>query len=136
MEGIRLKNKNHVKSRYIAQAVVWLILLIVAIVALPNINQLVRKKGQITVPKSATSQVADVIQNHWGRNEDNTRQFVVVFNNGEQPLTTKRQGLSKISNDLNQARQNYKTPTLQPELRTLMNFIIEVKNSKMVRNGW
>ncbi|WP_051188972.1 MMPL family transporter [Ligilactobacillus ceti] len=101
-----MKNKNHVKSRYIAQAVVWLILLIVAIVALPNINQLVREKGQITVPKSATSQVADVIQNHWGRHEDNTRQVVVVFNNGEQPLTTKQQ--AKIDQTISSLQKHSK----------------------------
>ena len=60
-------------------------------ITLPNINQLVREKGQIKLPSDLTSQVADNIQNHWGRHEDNTRQVVVVFNNGDRKLSANQQ---------------------------------------------
>nr|WP_230409391.1 MULTISPECIES: MMPL family transporter [Lactiplantibacillus] len=61
--------------------------MVAAIIFLPNISSLVRDKGQTKLPSSAKSQVAQVIQNHWGRNQNNTRQVVVVFNNGDSPLT-------------------------------------------------
>ncbi|WP_420324092.1 MMPL family transporter [Lactiplantibacillus herbarum] len=62
--------------------------MVAAIIFLPNVSNLVRDKGQTQLPSSAKSQVAKVIQNHWGRNQNNTRQVVVVFNNGDSALTS------------------------------------------------
>lgn len=86
-----MKQKDGSKKRYIVQAIIWIILLIASLITLPNINQLVREKGQIKLPSDLTSQVADNIQNHWGRHEDNTRQVVVVFNNGDRKLSANQQ---------------------------------------------
>lgn len=86
-----MKQKDGSKKRYIVQAIIWVILLIASLITLPNINQLVREKGQIKLPSDLTSQVADNIQNHWGRHENNTRQVVVVFNNGDRKLSVNQQ---------------------------------------------
>ena len=86
-----MEKKDGSKKRYIVQAIIWVVLLIASLVTLPNINQLVREKGQIKLPSDLTSQVADNIQNHWGRHEDNTRQVVVVFNNGDRKLSANQQ---------------------------------------------
>ncbi|HIX01472.1 MAG TPA: MMPL family transporter [Candidatus Ligilactobacillus excrementigallinarum] len=103
-----MKEKTTSKKRYIVQAIIWLILLIASLVALPNINKLVREKGQITLPASATSQVADTIQNHWGRHENNTRQVVVVFNNGDKPLTQdQKDNIDDTINSLNKQKKKY-----------------------------
>lgn len=76
------------RRRFTIQAIVWLVVMVAAIIFLPNISSLVRDKGQTKLLSSAKSQVAQVIQNHWGRNQNNTRQVVVVFNNGDSPLTS------------------------------------------------
>ena len=86
-----MEQKDGSKKRYIVQAIIWVVLLIASLITLPNINQLVREKGQIKLPSDLTSQVADNIQNHWGRHEDNTRQVVVVFNNGDRKLSASQQ---------------------------------------------
>lgn len=86
-----MEQKDGSKKRYVVQAIIWVILLIASLITLPNINQLVREKGQIKLPSDLTSQVADNIQNHWGRHEDNTRQVVVVFNNGDRKLSANQQ---------------------------------------------
>lgn len=75
------------RRRFTIQAIIWLVVMVAAIIFLPNVSSLVRDKGQTKLPSSAKSQVAQVIQNHWGRNQNNTRQVVVVFNNGDSPLT-------------------------------------------------
>ena len=75
------------RRQFTIQAVVWLVVMVAAIIFLPNVSSLVRDKGQTQLPSSAKSQVASVIQNHWGRNQNNTRQVVVVFSNGDKPLT-------------------------------------------------
>ncbi|MFC6295698.1 MMPL family transporter [Lactiplantibacillus daoliensis] len=75
------------RRQFTIQAVVWLVVMVAAIIFLPNVSGLVRDKGQTQLPSSAKSQVASVIQNHWGRHQNNTRQVVVVFSNGDKPLT-------------------------------------------------
>ncbi|CAM3186332.1 MMPL family transporter [Lactiplantibacillus plajomi] len=75
------------RRRFTIQAIIWLVVMVAAIIFLPNMSSLVREKGQTKLPSSAKSQVAQVIQNHWGRNQDNTRQVVVIFSNGDSPLT-------------------------------------------------
>lgn len=83
------QNQRH-KRRYIAQALVWIVLLLAGLFMMPNISALVREKGQIKLPASANSQVAQVIQNHWGHHMDNTREVVVVFNNGNDKLSAQQ----------------------------------------------
>lgn len=86
-----MNKRNGSKKQYIIQAIIWIVLLIISLVTLPNINKLVRQKGQIQLPSNLTSQVADNIQNHWGRHENNTRQVVVVFNNGNHRISEEQQ---------------------------------------------
>lgn len=83
-KGYRLKGS---RRRFTIQAIIWLVVMVAAVIFLPNMSSLVREKGQTKLPSSAKSQVAQVIQNHWGRGQNNTRQVVVVFNNGDSPLT-------------------------------------------------
>lgn len=88
--------------------IIWTIAVIISMVLLPNIQQLVREKGQIKIPSSAQSQVAQVIQNHWGRHEDNTYQIVAIFNNGDAKLTSQQnQEINQKLDYLNEHKQKY-----------------------------
>lgn len=88
----------------IAKLVTWIIVLILGIVMLPNISSLVAEKGQTKIPDTAKSQVAKTIQKDWGHRISNTRQVVLVFNNGDQALTHKQKDrindtIDKIKDD-------------------------------------
>ncbi|KRN29692.1 transport protein [Lactobacillus selangorensis] len=74
--------KNHIGS-----AVIWLVVVLIAIFSLPNLTQLVSEKGQTKIPSSSQSQVANMIQKNWGHGQKNTTQVVAVFNNGDHKLT-------------------------------------------------
>ena len=93
--------RNHTIS-----VILWTIALIIGMIFLPNIPQLVREKGEIKIPSSAQSQVAQVIQNHWGRHEDNTYQIVGIFNNGNNKLSSEQ--VESIDNKVSYLR-NHKT---------------------------
>ncbi|WP_125979662.1 MMPL family transporter [Loigolactobacillus iwatensis] len=93
-------------DRHIGALIAWIVIVIIAIVALPNTSQLVRDKGQTKIPASAQSQVANVIQNHWGRGQGNTRQVVVVFNNGNKKLTANQK--DNIDQTIKNFRDNKK----------------------------
>lgn len=67
--------------------IAWFVALVLAFVFMPNVSQLVRDYGQTKIPANAQSQVANVIQKDWGRGQGNTRQAVIVFNNGDKKLS-------------------------------------------------
>ena len=88
----------------IAKFVTWIIVLILGIVMLPNISSLVAEKGQTKIPDTAKSQVAKTIQKDWGHKISNTRQVVLVFNNGDQALTHKQK--DRINDTIDKIKDN------------------------------
>ena len=67
--------KNHVFS-----LIAWILILLISIVALPNVSQLTSEHSAITLPKDVQSEVAQTIQNDWGKKKKNTYEVAVVFN--------------------------------------------------------
>lgn len=67
-------------SRYIAALIGWIIVVIVALVAMPNVSQLVRNKGNFTLPSYAESQKASNIEKKANGNKA-VRTYTVVFKN-------------------------------------------------------
>lgn len=89
--------------------IAWIVITVVAIVALPNVNQLTREHSAINLPKSAQSQVASALQNdHWGHHQNNTYQVVAVFNNGDRAMTKKdKQNVQKTIDHLEKYSGKY-----------------------------
>jgi Predicted drug exporters of the RND superfamily len=79
------------KQNYWLSLLTWLVIGIISLLALPNISQVVAEHGQTQIPSSAKSEVAKTIQQDWGHHLKNTRQIVVVFNNGDQQLSGQQQ---------------------------------------------
>lgn len=103
--GIHLR---HFLERHVGALVAWLVVIIVAIIAMPNTTRLVREYGQTKIPASAQSQVANVMQNQWGRGQGNTRQVVVVFNNGKQPLSsTQKDNIAQTVRNFRDNKKHY-----------------------------
>ncbi|MFT9213256.1 MMPL family transporter [Liquorilactobacillus ghanensis] len=75
------------KKQYLSQALIWFVLLIASLIMMPDISNLVRENGGTRLPSTVTSQVADRIQNGWGKKQSNTRQIDVVFSNHNHKLT-------------------------------------------------
>nr|WP_276580110.1 MMPL family transporter [Lacticaseibacillus parakribbianus] len=66
--------------------IAWLLIVIVAVVTLPNVSALVRQKGAVTLPASVQSSVADRIAKKANGNK-NVRTYTAVFSNGSHKLT-------------------------------------------------
>lgn len=86
-----------------------MLILVISLVALPDVNQLTRSHSQITLPKSTQSQIAQTIQQkHWGHHVNNTYQVVAVFNNGNQKMSAKdQQNVQKTVNHLRKHEGKY-----------------------------
>lgn len=83
----------------------WLALIITALVAMPNVSRLVRDKGQVTLPSSVQSEVAQTIDRK-SVNNRGVRSLIVVFNKQHGQLTTKdnqriAQSIRQIKKDAN-----------------------------------
>lgn len=87
----------------------WVLILVISLVALPNVNELTRSHSQITLPKSTQSQIAQTIQQkHWGHHVNNTYQVVAVFNNGDKKMSAKdQQNVQKTINHLQDHKGKY-----------------------------
>lgn len=87
----------------------WILILVISVVALPDVNQLTRSHSQITLPKSTQSQIAQTIQQkHWGHHVNNTYQVVAVFNNGNKKMSAKdKQNVQKTISRLQKHEGKY-----------------------------
>lgn len=109
-KGQRVRGK---RKGFIIQAIVWLVVMLAAIVMLPNVSSLLREKGQTKLPSTAKSQVAEAIQDNWGRNQGGARQVIVVFNNGSSPLTVAQKA------NIEQTIQNFKNNKKKYHVKSL-----------------
>lgn len=74
--------KNHVFS-----LIAWVLILIISVVALPNITELTNAHSDITLPSNVESNVAQSIENNWGAKKKNTYAIALVFNKEHGKLT-------------------------------------------------
>lgn len=95
-------------ERHVGALVAWVVVIIIALITMPDTTRLIREYGQTKIPAAAQSQVADVMQNHWGRGQGNTRQVVVVFNNGADKLTTtQKENIARTVRHFRENKQHY-----------------------------
>lgn len=70
---MKLLRKNH-----IAAIIIWVILAVVAVIALPDTSELIRKQGQINLPKTSESSRANRLEKKMST-EQNTSSIVIVY---------------------------------------------------------
>lgn len=67
--------KNHVFG-----LIAWVLILLISVIALPNVTQLTNDHSTISLPSNVQSNVAQSIQNNWGKKKKNTYEVAIVFN--------------------------------------------------------
>ncbi|GLC89061.1 MMPL family transporter [Lysinibacillus piscis] len=73
----------------LASFVLWIVVTVMIVMTMPNLEQLVREKGQITIPDSAQSNQAEAMLKQMNENNGDSYQIIAIFNSGhEQALTT------------------------------------------------
>lgn len=65
----------------------WIVIVAVAIIAMPNVSALVREKGAVTLPDNAPSQMAARMEKKANGNKA-VRTYTAVFSNGDNKLST------------------------------------------------
>lgn len=78
----------------LASFVIWIAVTVIIVVTMPNLNQLVREKGQTTIPESAQSNLAADMLNQMDEGNGESYQIIVVFNSGnDKALTEEQEGV-------------------------------------------
>lgn len=60
----------------------WIVITILVLMMMPNMDQLVREKGQITIPDSAQSEFAAQLMNEMQDKDNSSYDIIAVFNSG------------------------------------------------------
>lgn len=86
--------KNHLGA-----LIAWVLILVISLVALPNVDSLTRAHSEISLPSNMESEAAKLIKNEWGSKKKNTYEVAVVFNKKSGKLTETDQGNIEASID-------------------------------------
>lgn len=86
--------KNHLGA-----LIAWVLILVISLVALPNVDSLTRAHSEISLPSNVESEAAKLIKNEWGSKKKNTYEVAVVFNKKSGKLTDTDQGNIEASID-------------------------------------
>lgn len=86
--------KNHIGA-----LIAWVLILVISLVALPNVESLTRAHSEISLPSNVESEAAKLIKNEWGSKKKNTYEVAVVFNKKSGKLTETDQGNIEASID-------------------------------------
>lgn len=80
----------------------WIIITVITVTTMPNLDQLVREKGQVEIPKEAQSEVAKEMISNMDESGGESYQIIAVFNSGgDKVLTDKQKGkIETVINDL------------------------------------
>ncbi|MBD3107756.1 MMPL family transporter [Bacillus sp. AGMB 02131] len=87
----------------IASFVIWLIISAVMIIAMPNLDQLVREKGQISIPDTEQSEMAKDLLHKMDGEDSKSYSIIAVFNSGNDKKLTDEQ-LVLIENKIDQLK--------------------------------
>ncbi|USK71977.1 MMPL family transporter [Peribacillus asahii] len=82
---------------------IWIVLTVITVLTMPDMNQLVRDKGQLTIPENAQSEVAQSMIKKMDENGDEAYQIIAVFNSGDDHELTKEQK-KQIESVINQLK--------------------------------
>lgn len=102
--------KNLKNMRTLA-LIFWIVAVVVAVVALPDLQKLGQEKGQIELPADFESEKAASILNDMNNNGKSTYDFAIVFNDED--------GISKADKEkMNDVLQYFKDLELPPLSRS------------------
>ncbi|MEC1072077.1 MMPL family transporter [Priestia megaterium] len=71
--------------------VLWIVITVALLTTMPNLEQLVKEKGQITLPKTAQSSIADEMIKEMDEGNSETYEIIAVFNSGNEKELTNEQ---------------------------------------------
>ncbi|KAB8129914.1 MMPL family transporter [Gracilibacillus oryzae] len=83
--------------------ILWIIITVVTLTTMPDLNQLVQEKGQISIPETAQSSVANEMIKEMNEDGGETYGIIAVFHSGDdQPLTEEQK--SEIADKINKLK--------------------------------
>ncbi|OAB39963.1 hypothetical protein PMSD_02605 [Paenibacillus macquariensis subsp. defensor] len=82
---------KRIKNWRLTSLVLWIVITVVIVITMPDMNQLVRDKGQITISDTAPSVVAQAMIDEMSTESGGTYQIIAVFNSGTEDKLTGQQ---------------------------------------------
>ncbi|MFC9709459.1 MMPL family transporter [Paenibacillus sp. NPDC056933] len=96
----------------------WVLVTVVALVSMPDLNRLVKDKGQISIPQSAQSKQANSMLSEMKPGEEDTESIILVFNSGNEKALNDTQ-----KKEINQAITNIKQNKVALGLKEVVSYL-------------
>lgn len=84
------------KNRYSIWLLIWIAAIVLSITTLPDLNKLVKEKGQITLPEEFESEKASLILNDLKNEGKETNEFAIVFHDEKGITKEEKNEINKI----------------------------------------
>jgi len=113
---------NDFRKKQWPALIVWIVVVLAAIIAMPNVSELVRENGAVKLPSTVESEVANKIQKKANHNKS-VRTYTAVFNNnGKHKLSSEqsleiRDSLNNLSNQSGLSITNVMGPSDNAETK-------------------
>lgn len=85
---------------------IWIFFLLWAIFTMPNVSELVKEKGQVTIPGNLESQIANRYAREFGKGE-NSNQIIAVFNSDHKLTVSDKDSIKKKLAELSEKKADY-----------------------------
>lgn len=76
---------SRLMKKHVPALVIWIVIVLISLITMPNVSQLVREKGAIRLPNNVESQEANAIEKQANGNKS-VRTYIAVFN-GKRAIT-------------------------------------------------
>ena len=97
--------KKNLKT--ILSLVIWLGLLILAIVTMPNTSQVIKEKGQVTLPQNVQSNIARQMSDEFASDKSGGREIIAVFNSSNKLTKTQNDEIKSVLDTIKSQKSRY-----------------------------
>lgn len=121
---------NKLKSWRSVSLVLWIFITFFVIKTMPNLEQLVREKGQLEIPKTAQSEVANTMIENMDENSGKQYQIIAVFNSGSD------KSLSSLQTaDVNSVIKELKSKQNELGIKEIVSHLDNEETKKQLLSG-
>ncbi|OAX49153.1 MMPL family transporter [Paenibacillus sp. AD87] len=93
--------------------ILWILITVVSVMTMPDFGQLVKEKGEISIPETAQSQIAATMMKDMDKDSGNTYSIIAVFNSGEDAQALTKQQKTEIESVLSNLKNQEKQLNIQ-----------------------
>ena len=104
---------SRLMKKHVPALVIWIVIVLISLITMPNVSQLVREKGAIRLPNNVESQQASQFEKEANGNKS-VRTYIAVFNSKKRITADQSEQIQNKLSDLKDDRNLAVTKLMGP----------------------